>query len=161
MRGRGLWHNGGMLENKIILITGSGSGIGAATARLVKKYGGVPIVHGRVEDEKLQAIAAELGAPKIVCDVADAVAVKAAVEGIVGQVERIDGLVNSAGIGPQKSFAEANDEDWLDVYRVNMLGTVHMCQSVVPVMTRHNSGRIVNVASIRGIPEMASRKSMT
>lgn len=155
-----MWHNRVMLENKIILVTGAGSGIGAATARLVKKYGGTPIVHGRTGDEKLATIAAELGAPKIACDVADPVAVKTALEGLLEQVKRIDGLVNSAGIAPRVPFNEATDEHWLELYRVNFLGTVHMCQAIAPVMQQYSAGAIVNIASIRSIPEMASKGSI-
>lgn len=150
-----------MLDSKIILITGSASGIGAATARLVKKYGGIPIVHGRTDDEKLQMVARELGAEKIVCDVTDGEMVKALVDQVANKLGKIDGLVNSAGIGPMLSFEEAKDEDWLDVYKINLLGTVHMCQAITPVMQKQNSGRIVNIASIRGIPEMASKRSIT
>ena len=49
-----------MLKDKIILITGSSSGIGAATARLAKEYGAIPILHGRTENEELKALSKKL-----------------------------------------------------------------------------------------------------
>jgi len=64
-----------MLKDKNILITGSSSGIGAATARLAKEYGANVIVHGKENFPALDAIAKELNAEKIVCDITDKEAV--------------------------------------------------------------------------------------
>jgi len=138
-----------MLKDKIILITGSSSGIGAATARLAKEYGATVILHGRTESENLKKLAQELNCNYIFCDVADKVAVDAEVQRILKKVKRIDCLVNCAGIAPRPSFMESTDEVWVDVYKVNVLGTVHFCQSVIPVMQKAKGGRIVNIASIR------------
>lgn len=138
-----------MLENKIVLITGSSSGIGAATARLAKEYGATLILHGRTESEELKSIAKELNADYIFCDVSDKSAVDAEVEKILKKVKRIDALVNCAGIAPRPSFLESTDEIWLDVFKVNVLGTVHFCQTIIPIMQKNKSGRIVNIASIR------------
>ena len=60
-----------MLKGKNILITGSSSGIGVATARLAKEYGANVIVHGKEASSELDAIAKELDAEKIVCDIGD------------------------------------------------------------------------------------------
>jgi NADP-dependent 3-hydroxy acid dehydrogenase YdfG len=60
-----------MLKDKNILITGSSSGIGAATARLAKSHGANVIVHGRTLSPELEEIAKELNAEKIVCDITD------------------------------------------------------------------------------------------
>ena len=76
-------------------------------------------------------------------------AVDAEVQRILKKVTRIDCLVNSAGIAPRPGFMESTDEIWLDVFKVNVLGTVHFCQSVIPVMQQAGGGRIVNIASIR------------
>src|SRR3990167_2596131 len=138
-----------MLKGKTILITGSSSGIGAATAKLAKQYGASVILHGRTDDDKLRALALELGCEYIFCDVADKAAVDKAVAGILQKISRIDALVNCAGIAPRPSFMESTDEVWLDVFKVNVFGTVHFCQSVIPEMQKVKSGRIVNVASIR------------
>lgn len=138
-----------MLKDKVILITGSSSGIGAATARLAKEYGATLILHGRTESEELKKLAQELSCDYIFCDVADKTAVDAEVQRILKKVERIDCLVNCAGIAPRPTFMESTDEVWLDVFKVNVLGTVHFCQSIIPVMQKVKSGRIVNIASIR------------
>ena len=138
-----------MLKDKIILITGSSSGIGAATARLAKEYRATPILHGKTDSEELKKLASELNCEYIFCDVADKDAVEKAVKNILSKVKRIDILVNSAGIAPRATFLETTDESWLEIFKINVLGTAHFCQVVIPGMKENNYGRIVNIASIR------------
>jgi len=138
-----------MLNNKTILITGSSSGIGAATARLAKQYGATVILHGKADSEKLQSLAKELDSEYVFCDVADKRAVDATVAVLAAKNKKIDILINCAGITLRQKFLESTDEAWLDVYKVNVLGTVHFCQAVIPLMQKNNYGRIVNIASIR------------
>lgn len=138
-----------MFKDKIILITGSSSGIGAATARLAKEYGATPILHGKTESNELKKLATELNCEYIFCDVSDKVAVDKAVTDILQKVKKIDILVNSAGIAPRATFLESTDESWLDIFKVNVLGTVHFCQVVFPIMKENGYGRVVNIVSIR------------
>lgn len=145
-----------MLKDKIILITGSSSGIGAATARLAKGYGAIPILHGKTESEDLKSLAKELNCEYICCDVADKKAVEAEIKRIFEKVERIDILVNSAGIAPTQEFLESTDDNWIDVFKINVLGTTHFCQAVIPSMQKNKYGRIVNIASIKGYQNMAA-----
>jgi NAD(P)-dependent dehydrogenase (short-subunit alcohol dehydrogenase family) len=135
-----------MLANKTILITGSSSGIGAATARLAKGYGANVILHGRNDSEEIKQLAGELQAQYIICDVADEAAVFKACEGL----SKVDGLVNCAGIGIGGTFFETKEEEWLELFKVNVLGTVHFCKAVIPIMQRNGKGNVVNIASIRG-----------
>ena len=139
-----------MLKSKNILITGSSSGIGAATARLAKKYGANPILHGKTESDELKALAKELNCEYIFCDVADKVAVESEVNKILIKFKRIDILVNSAGISKGQNFLEGTDDLWLEIFKVNVLGTKHFCQEIIPHMQKNKYGRVVNVASIRG-----------
>lgn len=145
-----------MLKDKIILITGSSSGIGLATAKLAKEYGAMVILHGKSESEELKNLAKELNCEYICCDVADQAAVLSEVNRIIEKVKRIDILVNSAGIAPSQEFLESTDEEWLSVFKVNVLGTTHFCQAVIPQMQKNKYGRIVNIASIKGYQNMAS-----
>jgi 3-oxoacyl-[acyl-carrier protein] reductase len=135
-----------MLNDKVVLISGSSRGIGAATARLAKGYGADVVLHGHSESVQLKELAKELSARYITCDVADENEVRAAFKNI----ERVDVLINCAGITSPASFSETTDEDWLQVFRVNVLGTVHFCKAVIPLMQKNGSGRIVNISSIRG-----------
>ena len=147
------------MEGKTVLVTGSSRGIGAAAARLVQEYGGRAILHGKTESEKLRAFAAELDAPFIVADIADPKAVRQAIERLAAVEKRIDGLVNCASIHKSQSI-ESKDEDWLEVYRTNVLGAVHFSRELVALMRSQGFGRIVNVASTRGLEWMAGQRSM-
>jgi len=139
-----------MLKYKIILITGSSSGIGTATARLAKEYGATIILHGKTESEALKSLAKELNCGYIFCDVSDKKAVDLAIKNILSKVKKIDILVNCAGIALRQKFLDTTDESWIDTFKVNVLGTTHFCQAVIPEMQKNKYGRIVNIASIRG-----------
>jgi len=141
-----------MLKGKNILITGSSSGIGLATARLAKEYGATVILHGKTESEELKTFAKELSCEYIFCDVVDKISIESEIQRILKKVNRIDILVNSAGIAGGQKFLESTDESWLDIFKINVLGTTHFCQAIIPQMQKNKYGRIVNIASIRGYP---------
>ena len=141
-----------MLENKTVLITGSSRGIGAATARLAKKYGAKVILHGRTDSNDLKSLAKELDAEYIFCDASDEDAVKRA----AGEL-KADILINNAGISISKSFMDLSQEDWASTLNTNLLGTVNFSKTVIPQMLEQKYGRIVNVASIKGFPATAGR----
>ena len=132
------------------MITGSSRGIGAATAKLAKEYGAKVILHGKTESDQLKVLAKSLDAEYIVCDVVDEKEVKEAVDRILTKLGKVDALVNCAGFTNPKIFAETTDEDWLEAFRVNVLGTVHFCKAVLPYMQKAKEGRIVNISSVRG-----------
>ena len=137
--------------------TGSSSGIGEATARLAKKYDARVILHGKTESEALKNLAKELDCEYIFCDVSEKKAVDAEVQRIFKKVKRIDCLVNCAGIAPRATFLESTDELWLDIFKVNVLGTAHFCQAVIPQMQKNKYGRVVNIASIRAYENTSGR----
>ena len=107
-------------------------------------------MHGKTESEELKKLAKELSCEYIFCDVADKGAVELEVQKILKKVKKIDILINSAGIAPRATFLESTDDLWTDIFKVNVLGTVHFCQAVIPQMQKNNYGRIVNIASVRG-----------
>jgi 3-oxoacyl-[acyl-carrier protein] reductase len=147
------------LKDKVILITGSSrDGMGAAAARIASKQGAKVILHGRIETNELKSLAKELGSDYVLCDVTDKAAVEAAVTEVISKTGKIDALINCAGMAAAAPFLESDDEHWMDVFKVNVLGTVHFIQAVAPHMLKAKSGRIVNVSSIRGIENMASSR---
>lgn len=148
------------MDGKTILITGSSRGIGAAVAKLASARGAKVVLHGKSESEGLLSLAKELSAEHIVCDVADKQAVETSVNNLLERVGKIDVLVNCAGIVLPVPFLDADDDNWLDQYKTNTLGTVHMVQAVVPSMQNNKYGRIVNTSSIRGINSMATARVM-
>ncbi|MFZ1019528.1 MAG: SDR family oxidoreductase [Minisyncoccia bacterium] len=144
-----------MLKGKNILITGSSSGIGAATARLAKSYGANVIVHGKEDSPKLDAIAKELDAEKIICDITNKEEVFREISKLLEKKIQVHCLANVAGAANPKPFLETTDEDWFFAYKTNVLGTVYMCQAVIPSMQSYKYGRIVNIGSIRARPQGA------
>ena len=147
----------GATSRRVILITGSSRGIGAAVAKLAaQNYDMLPILHGRTESENLLRLTRELEACFITADVSDGGVVRQVIDGLIEKVGRIDVLVNCAGITGVKPFLEAKEEDWRETFNVNFFGVVNFCQAVIPNMQKAGYGRIVNVASTRSIPSMTS-----
>jgi 3-oxoacyl-[acyl-carrier protein] reductase len=139
-----------MLAGKTILITGSSQGIGAATARLAKAQGATVILHGRAESDALKQLAAELQSEYIFCDVLDKTAVESELSRIFAKGIKIDGLANVAGIVHRAAFVDTTDEDWENVFGINVLGPVRFARVLIPHMQKNGGGSIVNVASVRG-----------
>ncbi len=149
---------------KTILITGSSRGIGGATARLAHKRGYQVIVHGKTDSDELNNIHNELsGSIKTFFDVRDKKEVESAINKVLQQVGNIEILVNNAGIARNfvKNINEVSDENAIEEWEVNVLGIIHCVQAVVPNMLEQGHGSIVNIASIKGYPEMATMSTFT
>lgn len=130
------------------LITGAGSGIGAATARLMAAEGARVIVNGR-DAAKCQAVvegivAAGGQAIAAPADITDGQAVAA----MVAAAEPIDILVANAGISEVASFADLTFEQWDRMVKTHMYGLFHSTKQVVPGMVERGYGRIVVVSSL-------------
>ncbi|MDP3992343.1 MAG: glucose 1-dehydrogenase [Nanoarchaeota archaeon] len=142
-----------MLENKVILITGSSRGIGAATAKLAREYGANVVLHGKTESDYLRGLASELNARYIYCDVAD----EREVSSKVSSLGKIDVLVNNAGINPSKTFMQLTDNDWHEIINTNILGVVNFSRAVIPGMLERGQGRIINMASVKGYNHVTAK----
>jgi 2-keto-3-deoxy-L-fuconate dehydrogenase len=133
------------LENKIALITGGASGIGAATARELSRAG----AHVLIADLNLtaaQSLAAELpDAKAIAMDVTSAASIAAAVQNI----DRLDILVNNAGIGLVGDITHTAEEDFARVMRVNVHSVFLVTQAFFPLLLA-SRGSIVNIGSVAG-----------
>lgn len=146
------------LKDRIALITGAAQGIGAACARRLAQEQ-VRVVIADVADAPGQALAQELGARYVHCDVGDARQVDALVATIVQAHGRIDILVNNAGTFKAAPFLEVSEADFDAVLRVNLKGAFLVGQAVARVMARAGSGSIINMSSVNSvlaIPELAS-----
>ena len=136
------------------LITGGGTGIGAATARRLARDGFAVVVAGRRRD-RLDAVVAEVAAAEgadgvaraVVMDVTDATSVEACVAGL----DRLDVLVNNAGGALGVTRVEDGDlEQWQQMYATNVLGSVRVIQAALPLLRRSPRATIVNLSSIAG-----------
>lgn len=148
-----------MLSKKVVFISGSARGIGAATARLASSYGAVVVLHGKQESPQLKALASSLGAKYLVFDVSDEQATRTALTGFSKKYGDLSGIVNCAGIVLPKPFLELDRTNWADTIATNLRGTAQVCQALLPQMTEYG-GSIVNIASIRGHANMASARGM-
>jgi hypothetical protein len=129
------------------VITGASSGIGAATARALAGEGYRAVLGARRLD-RLEALAAEIGAEAVALDVADPGSVAA----FTSRVESCDVLVNNAGgaLGLDP-LAEADEEMWLRMYESNVMGTMRMTKALLPLLAGSGDGHVVTVTSIAAI----------
>ena len=142
------------LNNKVALITGGGSGVGHATARLFLEQGARVAIAGR-DAAKLKKAAEALGEPNrviaIATDVSDPAQVKNLVEQTAKQFGRVDILVNNAGTNLKaRRMRELTIEAWNMLIRTNLDGAFYCIKAVLPQMLERKDGVIVNVNSISG-----------
>ena len=146
------------LQGRVCIVTGAAQGIGAACARRFAREG-AQVVLADVADTPGQALATELGARYVHCDVGDKAQVDALVTQVVAVHGRIDVLVNNAGIFKAADFLDVSEADFDAVLRVNLKGAFLMGQAVARVMAQAGRGAIVNMSSVNGvlaIPAIAS-----
>jgi NAD(P)-dependent dehydrogenase (short-subunit alcohol dehydrogenase family) len=139
---------------KVALITGAARGIGLATAkRFLAEGWDVALLD--IEGELLKAAVAGLATPDrtlaLHCDVADAVAVTAAMAALTKRFGRLDALVNNAGVAVFAPVLETSDADWSRILAVNLTGPFHCTKAAAPVMREHGGGAIVNITSISAV----------
>jgi NAD(P)-dependent dehydrogenase (short-subunit alcohol dehydrogenase family) len=141
----------GRLEGKVCVITGAGSGIGRASARLFAREGAQVIV-ADVDDRGAKATVSEirkdggLAAAEHV-DVTDEKETVTVTAKIVRRFKRIDVLFNNAGVSGVGDVMETEPDLFDRVMRVNVRGVYLMSRAVVPVMVRQRSGSIINMSS--------------
>lgn len=145
------------LTGRTAVITGGGSGLGAAIARALHAAGAQVVVVGR-DARKLDGVVAELGARArgVACDVSDPASVDALREQLDGTEVSI--LVNNAGIpGPVAALTDIDVADWDEVFAVNVRGTFLLCKALLPGMVERGDGDVINVASVSGKRPLAHR----
>ena len=152
------------MAKKVAIITGSATGVGAATAILLAEKGcNVVINYTRSKDEALETAkhVEELGAETIViqADVSKDDECKAMVTEAIKKWGRIDYLVNNAGqtkFNPFENLDGLTIDDFQSIYAVNVVGAYQMIKAVVPHMKKAGSGAIVNDSSLAGINSVGS-----
>jgi meso-butanediol dehydrogenase/(S,S)-butanediol dehydrogenase/diacetyl reductase len=138
--------------DKVVIVTGAGSGIGAATARRFAQEGASVVLAGRTED-KLRKVAAALPAERtLVCatDVARMDQVDLLVRTAVERFGRLDVMVNNAGVAPEGKITEADPEGWREVMSIDVDGVFHGCRAAIPELIK-TGGSVVNVSSVSGL----------
>ena len=142
------------LQGKVALVTGSGKGIGRAVALALAAEGVHVGLLARTAAD-LETLAAEMAphgvkTASVVADVADRLAVEAAVAQVEQALGPIDILLNNAGIGTFAKFLDMEPAAWEHIIQVNLLGTYYVTRAVLPGMIARQTGDIINISSTSG-----------
>lgn len=142
-----------LLENKVVLVTGGGRGIGAAISRVIASHGAIVAVNYGHSEDKANAVVlhiTSLGgqAAAYQADVRDPAAVDSMVKSIVARYGRLDGVINNALGGMQNGpLSEATDEDYATAFDYGCKAVLNTIRSSRPVMASQGGGRIVNIVT--------------
>ncbi|MBI0330304.1 SDR family oxidoreductase [Burkholderia plantarii] len=147
------------IENKVVLITGGSTGIGAEAARHLAARGARVAVAARRRD-RLDAVVAAIEAAggearAYALDVTDKHQVAAVAAAVVADFGRLDVLVNNAGLMPIRPMAEVNTDEWDAMIDVNLKGTLYGIAAALPRFLAQGSGHIINLSSVAGIKVFA------
>lgn len=138
------------LQNKVAVITGGAAGIGLSIAKMFIEKGAKVALLDR--SEQVEQVAQRLNnAVGITCDVTSADSVKRAVNSAIEEFDRIDILVNCAGIVALAPAESLSFDDWNKTLSVNLTGTFLLCQEVGRHMLQKGQGKIINLASQAGV----------
>jgi NAD(P)-dependent dehydrogenase (short-subunit alcohol dehydrogenase family) len=138
------------LRERVCIVTGSTGGIGKETARLLAEEGAQVVVAGR-DAERTERARDEIGAAlAVACDLAEPGAAQSIIDRATASLGRVDVLVNNVGLAYQTSFEELTDEQWDELWQLNVMSYVKAIRAVIPGMRERGSGVIVNVSSTSG-----------
>ena len=143
------------LAGQVAFVTGGATGIGLATARALAARGATVAIFNRNQERAQQAVAdlraAGGAAHAFATDIADPASVETAFAAALGQLARVDILVNNSGITRDGLFMRMTDEQWQSVIDTNLGGAFRCCRAVARAMMKARYGRIVNVSSVVGL----------
>ena len=143
------------LNDKVMLITGSGKGIGRGIALAAAQMGAKVILNSRTPSD-LEEVATEIRdtggeAESVVFDVSDMAQVAKGAREAIDIWGRVDVLVNNAGTNRPKPALELTEEDWDAIYDLNLKGLFFLTQTLVKPMIERESGKIINISSTMGL----------
>ena len=143
------------LAGQVAFVTGGATGIGLAVSRRLAAAGATVAIFNRNADRAAEAVRGlrEAGgqAHAFTADIADSASVDAAFTAALGQLQRVDVLVNNAGLTRDGLFVRMSDEQWTEVINTNLGGAFRCCRAVARTMMKARAGRIVNISSVVGL----------
>jgi len=137
------------LKGKSALVTGSTAGIGKAIAKGLAQEGAAVIINGRKADDiakVVEELKKETGNDSITGIVAD-FAQKDHIDHLLKEISDVDILVNNVGIFNQVDFADITDDEWFEMFEVNVMSGVRLARHYFPKMLQKNEGRIIFISS--------------
>jgi 3-oxoacyl-[acyl-carrier protein] reductase len=138
------------LRECVCVVTGSTGGIGRETARLLSEEGARVVVVGR-SSERVERTKQQVGAALgVVCDLAEPAAPEDLITEATAQLGPVDVLVNNVGVAYQLAFDEVSDQQWDEMWQLNVMSYVRAIRAVLPGMRERGRGAIVNVSSTAG-----------
>jgi NADP-dependent 3-hydroxy acid dehydrogenase YdfG len=140
------------IKDKVVVVTGASSGLGAETARHLVKNG-AKVVLGARRIDRLEALAEALGIGKnaiVGADVADLAQVQTLVDRAASIHGRIDVMINNAGVMPLAPLELLQINEWNQVIDINIKGVLHGIAAALPFMKEQKSGHFINVSSVAG-----------
>jgi 3-oxoacyl-[acyl-carrier protein] reductase len=148
------------LKDKVAIVTGSAKGIGRATALAFAKEGAKLVINARSsveEGEKVVKEIKKLGSEAVFiqADISKPKDISNLFEKTLGVYNRVDILVNNAGVHHPKNYTELTFEDWEKIFHTNVIGLFLCCQQAARIMLKQKKGKIINIASIRGLGHSA------
>lgn len=153
-----------LLENQVSIVTGATRGIGKGIAELFADQGSHVIFTYVSSDEKARALELELQAKGVKAkgykfDVADLKACEEMVTDVVKEFERVDVVVNNAGITRDTLLMRMSEEQWDEVINTNLKSVFNMCKAVQRTMLKQRSGSIINMSSVVGVKGNAGQSN--
>lgn len=139
------------MESRVAFVTGAGSGIGREIAKLLASRSMkivVADIHQGNAEETVSLVKQSGGeAVAVYCDVTSLESVKRAVKEAIAAYQKIDVLVNNAGWDKVEPFLKSEPETWKRIIDINLMGQIHTCKEILPVMIENGYGKVVNIAS--------------
>ena len=143
----------GRFAGKVVIVTGGGSGIGAATAHRFGSEGATVVITGRTQD-KLDKVAADAPAGATVvgraADTSDQAAITEVIDGVASEYGRLDVLVNNAAVARPGTISDLDADTWREVMSIDVDGVFYASRAALPHL-RAAGGNIVNVGSVSGL----------
>lgn len=140
------------VKNKVVLITGGGTGLGEATASLLAEEGAHVILMGRRAVE-IERVAESVGAMAIAADAADAASVQKVIAKIIEKFSHLDAVVHCAGVFIEGNAQNTSDEQWGQLLRANLTSVFVTSREALPALVKRR-GSIVIISSIAGLEAM-------